>query len=290
MSEALPLRSRAETATAQLAPLLARAEQLALAALPGGHGRKRAGNGDDFWQYRPVQAGDTLRMIDWRRSARSDTQFIRQKEWQISQSVHFWVDRAQSMQFASAPNLPQKMERAQLVSLAIAVLLARGGERVGLSGEDLPPRAGMKQVQRFAELLVKPKSEDFATPDVSHMQRNAFAVFVSDFLGDIDAVEERLHEAASKGVRGVCLHVLDPMEESFPFRGRAVFRSVGGTVEHETLQAKDLAERYRARLAERKARLENQCRKTGWHYACHHTNESAQAAVMWLYNVIEGPK
>ncbi len=290
MIDALPLRSRAEDATAQLAPLLARAEQLALAVLPGGHGRKRAGNGDDFWQYRPVQAGDTLRMIDWRRSARSDSQFIRQKEWQISQSVHFWVDRAQSMQFASEPNLPQKMERAQLVALAIAVLLARGGERVGLSGENLPPRAGMKQVQRFAELLVMPKSEDFATPDVSHMQRNAFAVFVSDFLGDIDEVEARLHEAAFKGVHGVCLHVLDPMEESFPFRGRAVFRSVGGTVEHETLQAADLAERYRARLAERKARLESTCRKTGWQYACHHTNESAQAAVMWLYNVIEGPK
>ena len=290
MSEALPLRSRAEAATAQLAPLLARAEQLALAVLPGGHGRRQAGNGDDFWQYRPVQAGDTLRMIDWRRSARSDSQFIRQKEWQISQSVHFWVDRAQSMQFASTPTLPQKMERAQVVALAIAVLLARGGERVGLSGEDLPPRAGMKQVQRFAELLVSPKAEDFATPDVSHMQRNSFAVFVSDFLGDIDEVEARLHEAASNGVHGVCLHVLDPMEESFPFRGRAVFRSVGGTVEHETLQAADLAERYRARLAERKVRLESQCRQTGWHYACHHTNESAQAAVMWLYNMIEGPK
>ncbi len=288
MSEALPLRSRAEEATAQLAPLLARAEQLASAVMPGGHGRRRAGNGDDFWQYRPVQAGDTLRMIDWRRSARSDSQFIRQKEWQISQSVHFWVDRAQSMQFASATSLPQKAARAQLLSLTIAILLARGGERVGLSGEDLPPRAGMKQVQRFAELLVAPKPEDYAAPDVSQLQRNSFAVFVSDFLGNIEVLEERMHEAAASGVRGVCLQVLDPVEESFPFRGRAIFRSVGGTLEYETLQAADLAERYLARLAERKARVQNQCRKTGWQYACHHTHESAQMAVMWLYNVIEG--
>nr|WP_252731319.1 DUF58 domain-containing protein [Lentibacter algarum] len=286
----MPLRSRAEEATALLAPLLARAEQLAHAVMPGGHGRKRAGNGDDFWQYRPVQAGDTLRMIDWRRSARSDSQFIRQKEWQISQSVYFWVDRAQSMQFSSGANLPQKADRAQILSLAIAILLARGGERVGLSGEDLPPRAGMKQVQRFAELLVAPKAEDYATPDVSHLQKNATAVFVSDFLGDVEAVEAALNEAASKGVRGVCLQVLDPVEENFPFRGRAVFQSVGGSLEHETLQAGDLAQRYRDRLNERKLRLRDICGKTGWQYKCHHTAESAQVAVMWLYNMIEGPK
>ena len=290
MSNPLPLRSRAEAATAQLVPLLARAEKLALAVMPGGHGRRRAGSGDDFWQYRPVQAGDTLQMIDWRRSGRSDSQFIRQREWQISQSVHFWVDRAQSMQFTSGPKLPQKADRAQLLSLAIAILLARGGERVGLSGEDLPPKAGMKQVHRFAELLVTPQAEDYATPDVSHLQKNAFAVFVSDFLGDIDAVDAALKKAASRGVRGVCLQVLDPVEESFPFRGRAVFQSVGGSLEHETLQARDLAERYRERLAERKLRLRELCHQTGWQYGCHHTGESPQAAVMWLYQIIEGPK
>ncbi|MCV2892425.1 DUF58 domain-containing protein [Lentibacter sp. XHP0401] len=290
MSEALPLRSRAETATANLAPLLARAEHLASAVMPGGHGRRRAGAGDDFWQYRPMQAGDTLRMVDWRRSARSDAQYVRQREWQISQSVFFWVDRARSMQFASAPKLPQKMDRAQLVSLAVAILLSRGGERIGLSGEDLPPRAGSKQLQRFAELLAEPRGEDYATPQIGAVTKNSFVIFVSDFLGDIDAVEAALREASSKGARGVCLQVLDPVEESFPFRGRAVFNSVGGSLSHETLQAADLSERYLQRLAERKARLQAICQRTGWTFATHHTNESAQSAVMWLYNMIEGPK
>ena len=130
MTDALPLRSRAEAATANLAALLARAEQLAAAVMPGGHGRRRAGAGDDFWQYRPVQAGDTLRMVDWRRSAQSDAQFVRQKEWKISQSIFFWVDRARSMQFASGPHLPQKIDRAQLVSLAAGILLSRGGSEL----------------------------------------------------------------------------------------------------------------------------------------------------------------
>lgn len=290
MSEALPLRSRAEAATAQLGPLLARAEQLAMAVMPGGHGRRRSGAGDDFWQYRSVQAGDTMRMIDWRRSARSDAQFVRQKEWQISQTVHFWVDRAQSMQFASAKGLPQKMDRAQLVALAMAILLSRGGERIGLAGEDLPARAGTTQLRRFGEMLVTPKPDDFGAPDMRGVGKNGFAIFVSDFLGDIEPVEHAIQEAASIGIRGVCLQVLDPVEESFPFRGRAIFESVGGTLAHETLQAADLAERYKAKLETRKRRLSLVSRRCGWFFQTHHTTESAQVAVMWLYNMIEGPR
>jgi len=290
MTEALPLRSRAEAATAQLAPLLARAEQLAMAVMPGGHGRRRAGAGDDFWQYRPVQAGDTMRMVDWRRSARSDAQFVRQKEWQISQTVQFWVDRAQSMQFSSAKGLPEKMDRAQLVSLAMAILLSRGGERIGLAGEDLPPRSGKMQLHRFGEVLSNPKLDDYGTPDMRGISKNSFAVFVSDFLGEIDAIERAMQEAAARGIRGVCLQVLDPVEESFPFRGRAIFQSVGGTLAHETLQAGDLAERYKAKLEARKRRLSMLAERCGWFFQTHHTSESAQVAVMWLYNMIEGPR
>ncbi|WP_438990602.1 DUF58 domain-containing protein [Lentibacter sp.] len=290
MSEARPLRSRAEATTANFAALLVRAEQLAAAVIPGGHGRRRAGSGDDFWQYRPVQLGDTLRMVDWRRSARSDAQFVRQKEWQISQSVFFWVDRARSMQFSSAPNLPEKIDRAQLLSLAVAILLSRGGEQIGLSGENLPPRAGAKQLQRFAEFLTDLKTEDYAAPQFETIKKNAFCVCVSDFLGDIEKIEKTLLEAATKGARGVCVQILDPAEESFPFRGRSVFDSVGGTMRHETLQAADLSARYLERLAARKARLKQICRQTGWTFYSHHTNTPAQSAVMWLHTMIEGPK
>ena len=114
------LRPRAEQEAAHLPPLLARAEQLAGAVLLGEHGRRRAGLGDDFWQYRPMRPGDSRRMIDWRRSARSDAQFVREKEWQIAQSVQLWVDPAASMRFASGPALPEKADRARLVALAAA--------------------------------------------------------------------------------------------------------------------------------------------------------------------------
>ena len=141
MTAPLNLRAGAEHLAAPLPPLLAAAEHLATTVLLGEHGRRRAGTGDTFWQYRPAQMTDAANSIDWRRSARSDANFVQDKEWQIAQSVLLWVDQSAAMQFAS-DNMPTKSERARTLGLAIAILLNRGGERVGLTGLRLPPKRG----------------------------------------------------------------------------------------------------------------------------------------------------
>ena len=101
-------------------------------------------------------------------------------------------------------------------------------------------------------------------------------------------VELALTKAADRGIRGVVLQVLDPSEEAFPFQGRTIFQSMAGSVAHETLKAGELKSRYLDRLAERKDRLESMCRLTGWQYACHHTNDSAQSALLWIWRAMDG--
>ena len=282
------LRERAEAQAARLPPLLARADHLAGTVLLGEHGRRRAGLGDDFWQYRPAQPGDSRRMIDHRRSARGDQQYVREREWQIAQSVMLWVDQGASMRFSSEDHLPAKADRARLLGLAVAILLVQGGERVGLTGTALPPRRGRNQILRLAEAFSVNAPADYAPPEHRAMIPHARAVFISDFLGDIDEIERALTKAADRGVRGVLCQVLDPAEESFPFQGRTIFESVGGTLRHETLKAGELRERYQARLAERRDRLGTLCRATGWRLGLHHTGESAQSALLWLYRALDG--
>ncbi len=288
MIQPLPLRARAEHEAAWLPPLLARAEHLAGAVLLGEHGRRRSGLGDDFWQYRPVQPGDSRRWIDHRRSAKSDTQFVKQREWQIAQSVMLWVDNAASMRFASDKTLPEKADRARLLAMSIAILLNRAGERVGLTGTALPPRRGEAQITRIADTLMNEDSDDYGSPDMRGMPSHGRAIFLSDFMGDIAPVQTALTSAADRGVNGVLMQILDPAEEAFPYRGRTIFQSMGGTLAHETLKASDLRDRYLERLAERKAELAQLCALTGWRYHCHHSSDSAQAALLWLYRAIEG--
>lgn len=289
MSDIAHLRARAEAEASRLPPLLARAEQLAGTVLLGEHGRRRAGLGDDFWQYRPLQEGDSRRMIDWRRSARSDGQYVREKEWQIAQSVMLWCDQAASMRYSGDPKARgDKADRARLITLSLGILLIRSGERVGLTGTGLPPRRGEAQIMRMAEFFSRDAPEDYAAPETRAMLPHARAVFVSDFLGDFAGVEAALTKAADRGVRGVLCQVLDPVEEAFPFRGRTVFESVGGSLRHETLKAGDLRGRYLDRLEERKAHMRELCALTGWQYQLHHTDEAAQAALLYLWQALDG--
>ena len=288
MNPNLTLRERAETEAARLPALLARAEHLAGTVLLGEHGRRRAGLGDDFWQYRPAQTGDSRRLIDHRRSAMGDVQYVREREWQIAQSVMLWVDQGASMRYCSDGNLTQKAERARLLALATAILLIRAGERVGLTGTTLPPRRGNEQILRLAEAFSVDSEDDYAAPEHRAMIPHARALFISDFLSDMKDVTLALTKAADRGVRGVLLQVLDPSEEAFPFYGRTIFESVGGTMSHETLKANDLRDRYLERLATRKAELTQLCQMTGWRLGLHHTNESAQSALLWLYRALDG--
>lgn len=283
----LLLRSGAEALAAPLPPLLAEAEHLATTVLVGEHGRRRAGLGDTFWQFRPAQYHDERRFIDWRRSARSDTEFVQDKEWQIAQSVQVWVDQSASMSFTSLKDGSSKADRARVLTLALSLLLLRGGERVGLTGDLLPPRRGEAQAMQMAQLLSEDHADDFGTPVADGMLHHSRALFVSDFLGDIGAVEAALAQAADRDIRGALLQVLDPAEEAFPFDGRTIFESMTGTMRHETLKARDLRDRYLERLAERKDRLATLARAAGWQFHTHHTGDSASAALLWLYAAME---
>lgn len=283
----LTLRSGAEALAAPLPPLLAEAEHLATTVIVGDHGRRRAGLGDTFWQYRPAQYHDERRHIDWRRSAKSDNQFVQDKEWQIAQSVQVWVDQSASMSYASRDDLPSKADRARVLALASAILLLRGGERVGLTGGLLPPKRGEAQAAQMAALLSEDHPDDFGAPVADGMLHHSRAVFVSDFLGDIDAVERALSEAADRDIRGALVQVLDPAEEAFPFDGRTIFESMTGAMRHETLKAADLRDRYLDRLARRKDRLAELARLSGWQFHTHHTGDSASAALLWLYSALE---
>jgi len=287
VSDPISLRATAEAEAAALPALLARAEHLAGAVLLGAHGRRRAGAGDDFWQYRPAQMGDSRRAVDHRRSAMGDTEFVREREWQIAQSIMLWVDQGASMRFSSSDAHPEKIARVRLLALALAILLNLGGERVGLTGTALPPRGGRPQIMSLAQLFCRDDTTDYSPPEHRAMIPHARAVFISDFMGDIDGVRTALTKAADRGVRGVLCHVLDPSEEAFPFTGRTIFESVGGTLSHETLKANDLRDRYLARLAERKAELQSLCALTGWRYGLHHTDNTAQAGLLWLYGALD---
>ncbi len=287
MTHPATLRARAEGLAAPLPALLAQANQLAASVLPGAHGRKRAGHGDEFWQYRQATPSDWGARIDWRRSGRADVHFVRETEWQAAQAITLWVDQSQAMQFTGDTSRAPKAERARLLALALAVTLIKGGERVGLM-PDLPARSGRAQLDPLALRLVQDgPRDDYGTPPDAVLPAHSQVVYLSDFLGDPTRVQDSVGRAADRGIRGMIVQILDPVEEEFPYQGRSIFESMTGALRHETLRANDLQERYRARLAERKDMLNALARATGWQVTTHHTDQPASAALLWMWQQLD---
>lgn len=281
-------RQRAQEHAALLPPLLAEARLLASTVVLGTHGRRQAGAGEEFWQFRSALPGDAWHSIDWRRSGRTDAHYIRQREWQAAQSVIFWLDSGLSMNFSGDAARVSKGDRATLLALALMILLVNGGERIGLIEDSDPPRSGMTQIDRiFAQLDAREPDSDHDLPAERVFPKGARAVFLSDFLGEWAGIRDRITVSADRGVRGALLQVLDPIEESFPFDGRTEFQSMSGAVKFETLRARGIRQGYLERLAERKAALAEICRQTGWDYSCHHSSDAAMPALLWLYAALE---
>ncbi len=286
------LRRDAEKVAGALPPLLAEAERLAASVAMGFHGRRRAGQGESFWQYRQAMPGDARASVDWRRSGKSDQQFIREMEWEAAQTVSFWVDDALAMDYRDSDDARarSKFERGALLALALSVLLIKAGERVALMGTDAAqPQPGRAQLNRMALALGGPFREgrpDYGAPPADRFARGGRAVFLSDFLGDLDGLAGPMAHAADQGVRGVVVQVLDESEEAFPFDGRLIFESMGGGSRFETQRARALRAAYRERLAERRAALAELAARFGWRMLPHRTSQSPRAALLWLYMAI----
>lgn len=284
---AIGLRASAEALTGGLSPLLVAAEHLANSALPGAHGRRRAGAGAEFWQFRPAGASDALTRVDWRRSGRGDEIFVRETEWQAARAVSLWVDQGAAMGYSGARERPAKAERARLLAMALALVLLRGGERVGLAHPDFLPRAGRVQAERLAlALSADPGTQEHANPDLIASPPGGHAILFSDFLGNPEPIEAALRLAASRNLRGLLVQVLDPSEEGFPFDGRTRFESMSGHLSFETLRAGDLRSAYQDRLAARKDLLGALARHAGWQFTTLHTDSPAAVGLSWLYHAL----
>lgn len=282
------LRARAEAVGGGLPALMLSAERLAASLTAGAHGQRRPGSGEDFWQYRPAHDGDSARSIDWRRSARSDGQFVRDREAQVAQSAVLWISAAAGMDYAGGADRPTKRARCDLLALAVALALLAGGERVALAGQ--PPRPGRVQADRIAEALVAratlPGDDD--APPAEALRPGQRVLLFDDCLGDPAPLLAYLDRAAAMGVRGALLQVLDPDEESFPFDGAVLFRSASGALSHDTRDAGGLRAAYLARLAERRELMGRAALAAGWHFGSHDTATPPATPALWLWSVLEG--
>jgi uncharacterized protein (DUF58 family) len=292
-------RAKAESAAiaGRLPPLLIAAERIAATVTQGVHGRRRVGSGDVFWQHRPYYAGDELRRLDWRQSAKSDKIYLREMEWSAAQTVYLWCDLSPSMDYASKKDLPTKAERAMVLLLALSNVLSRAGERVALIGDPEPPISGRAVAERLADRLqhrtqvARNNAEnERSLPPPALLPAHAHAVIISDFLSPIDDSHALLERFAARDVRGHLLQVLDPAEVAMPFLGRVRFRGMEREGEVLMSRVESIRDQYLAKLDAHREELRTLARHAGWSFSTHVTDAPGAPALLALYQWLAADK
>jgi uncharacterized protein (DUF58 family) len=277
---------RAEALGAMLPPLMVAAERVAATVAQGVHGRRRVGQGDSFWQFRPYVHGDALGRIDWRQSARGDRAFVRETEWEAAQTVLLWRDASASMRWRSAAASTEKLARADLLLLALAALLLRGGERVRLLAPGARNLSGRHALDRLAAELALTDADTSGQLPQSQLPRHAKLVLISDFLAPLPEIEAMLAGLAAVPVSGHLLQVLDPAEADLPYVGRVRFRGLERESDTLVPRVEGIREAYGKALARQVDGLTSLARAAGFSHALHRTDHPPGTALLGLYGAL----
>jgi uncharacterized protein (DUF58 family) len=267
---------------ARIPRLILEARRVASTVIHGLHGRRRAGSGENFWQYRHFVSGEPAQNIDWRRSARDDHLYVREREWEASHTIWLWADRSPSMDFNSSLTEWSKLDRALVVSFALAEILVQGGERVGIP-ELMRPTANRNVIESMAQRIVHDMRDAPSLPPSFAPAPFSEVVLLSDLWSPIADFRKIIGQLAANGARGHVVQVCDPAEETFPYSGRIEFVESEGLGSVTAGRAETWRDDYQKLLADHRAALRAETEQFGWTFTVHRTDRGPTELLFALH-------
>jgi uncharacterized protein (DUF58 family) len=280
----------AHSLAATIPRLILEARRVAATVIHGLHGRRRAGSGENFWQYRRFVSGEPASRVDWRRSARDDHLYVREQEWEAAHTVWIWPDRSPSMAFSSPLALEPKLDRALVVAFALAEILVEGGERIGIPGA-MRPTASRNVIERMAEAMVHDPTARASLPPSFAPSPLAEIVVLSDLWSPIAEVHATIAQLSASGAHGHVVQIVDPAEETFPYSGRIEFFEPEGAGAITAGRAETWRADYELRVERHRAEIRAETDRLSWSFTVHRTERPATDLLLWLHNSMgAGPR
>jgi uncharacterized protein (DUF58 family) len=250
--------------------------------LTGLHRSPRKGFSVEFAEHRPYQPGDDLRYVDWKIAARADRWVVKQFEEETNLRALVVLDVSPSMVWRGAPTRLTKLAYAERLAAALALLLLRQRDAVGLLTFDdevrgaLTPKARMTQWRRVVAMLERMRDDERGAARTSSagdallhaarlIRRPGLVVLISDLLTDVDPVDRAVRALRAAGHDLVALHILDPAERELTISGDALFvdPESGDMVPASVADVRDA---YRATVAEALAEWKGTFARAGGRY------------------------
>lgn len=203
-------------------------------ARQGAHASRFRGRGMDYQESRVYQAGDDIRSMDWRVTARAGRPHVKVFEEERERPVVLLVDYSSSLFFGSVNAF--KSVIATEVAAMLAWTTINKSDRIGAllindSHKELPPKMGKRAVLRLLHELLNFSDPNKAQQDsASHLNEElqrlrriarpgSMVFLISDFY-QIDDETQRHLTRLKQHCDVVAIQIVDPLEETPPPAGR----------------------------------------------------------------------
>ncbi|MEL6580390.1 MAG: DUF58 domain-containing protein [Cyanobacteria bacterium J06621_12] len=186
---------------------------------------RRMGNGTEFAELREYRAGEDIRLIDWKATARRDRPVVRVLEPEQEQTVFILLDRGRLMT-AKVGEL-KRFDHGLNATLSLALAGLSRGDKVGVAVFDrdittwIPPERGNHHLSKIVErltpiqpVLLEPDYLGAVTKVITQQTRRALVVLITDLV-DVTASSELLSAMMRLSPRYLpfCVTLNDPLVE-----------------------------------------------------------------------------
>ena len=205
--------------------------------MSGDYHTKLKGRGMEFDEVRPYQAGDDVRTIDWRVTARTNKTHTKLFREERERPVFITLDNRKNMQFATRGVF--KAVQAKKIATLLAWNAQHEGDKVG--GQvfsdsecmELKPQSGRPAVLRFVNMLVQSAQKQsqqisfnqVLTRLIHHIHPGNQIYIISDFRGLNQQSGFHLSKL-SRHCNVTLVHIFDTFEQKLPKQG--VYHLVSG--------------------------------------------------------------
>lgn len=253
--------------------------------ITGLHRSPRKGYSVEFAEHRPYQPGDDLRYLDWRIAGRADRWVVKQFEEETNARAMLVLDVSRSMQWTGDPARLTKLAYAERLGAAIALLLLRQRDAIGLVRFDaglrtvIPPRSQRTQWRRLVAGFSEPGGGDQSDVAAAMLQagqlvrRPGFVILLSDLLVDPTPVADAARTLRARGHEVLVVQVMDPLERDFPDAGEALYRDPE-SLRDVPAAAADVRSSYQATVREALAEWRSVLGRAGARYALAMTDDA----------------
>ncbi len=260
-----------------------RARLIVEGMIAGLHRSPYHGFSAEFSEYRSYQPGESTRMIDWRKYAKTDRSYVRLHEDETNLIAHLLIDKSASMGFASSKRIA-KFDYACTLAASIAWILIRQRDAVALAAFDesvntyLPPRSTNTQLKNIMTALegITPGARTNCGSSIDRLahgiKRRGLTVVLSDLYDEPAEIIRGLRHLRFKRQDVLLLWIRDPQERSFT--DTTMFQledlETGATM---MLDGETAAEYLTTGMARHHSSIERACREMGVDFSVVETDE-----------------